>query len=95
MSFWLCCLLFPVRSCFPHKVDGSYRTEGVNHIRHRSVSVTVLFLDWRVPDVQLELGGGVTLGLRTVFWLAIAYILQNGMHLQPRLALGFSDCIDS
>lgn len=64
-----CCCI--VRSCLPHKVGCSYRAQGVDHIRHSSVHITILFLDRRVSDIQLELRGGVTLGLRTALWSAI------------------------
>jgi hypothetical protein len=60
-----CCCV--VRSPFQNTVDGSYCTQSVDHVRHSRIGIAVLFLDWRVFDVELELRSWVTLGLDAAF----------------------------
>jgi hypothetical protein len=30
--------------------------QGINHVGHGRIGITILFLDRRIPDVKLELG---------------------------------------
>jgi hypothetical protein len=60
-----CCCC--VRSCFLDRVDRSYCAQGINHVGHGRIGITILFLDRRIPDVKLELGSWVTLGLNTAW----------------------------
>ena len=54
-----------IRPKYPQNLDVTYRAQGVDHTGHGSIIILSFFLDWCIPDVQLELGCGVALRLRT------------------------------
>ena len=54
-----------IRPRYSQNLDFTYCTQGVDHAGHCSVIVFAFFLNWGISDVELELGCGVALALRT------------------------------
>lgn len=55
---------------FPCSPMFSYRAQGIDHVRHGGIGVTLFFLDGSIPNVELELRRWVTLCLSTTRRLA-------------------------
>lgn len=48
-------------------MDQAYRAQGVDDTSHCSVIILSLFLNWGIPDIKLELWGGISLTLGTAW----------------------------
>lgn len=80
------------RTC--SKGEKTHCTEGINHVRHRSVSVLSLFLNWCVPDVKLELRCRTVFGLGATGVISQGSIVGEWSCLQARLPLSLSNGIN-
>lgn len=54
-----------IRPKYHHNMDQAYRAQGVDDTSHCSVIILSLFLNWGIPDIKLELWGGISLTLGT------------------------------
>jgi hypothetical protein len=58
-----CCRL---KCCYFGTVGCSYCSQSIDHIGHSSIGITILFLNRRVSDVELELRSWIALCLDAV-----------------------------